>query len=225
METQPGRALYTRWIIAHAIPQISRLFLDCVQPGAGHTKTAKAARTKPFEGALHVNKPANDNAHTTPPIVTRLRRAGRRSDLANLLGYDRPVQADLYPDNDNHLSRDMGVDSVYEIRPTPARSPERVLIPTISGCGSTLRVPSRTGARPTPTVPLAWIKTAVNSGLKHSSGMPNPKASAGKPALSTRTRTLLTLPPRRRAHSRPRLAMLSVVRRVKTTVGSAQRGG
>ena len=73
-----------------------------------------------------MNKPANDNAHTTPPIVTRLRRAGRRSDLANLLGYDRPVQADLYPDNDNHLSRDMGVDSVYEIRPTPGEMTEHV---------------------------------------------------------------------------------------------------
>jgi hypothetical protein len=27
----------------------------------GHTKTAKAAKTKPFKGAHHVNKPANDN--------------------------------------------------------------------------------------------------------------------------------------------------------------------
>jgi hypothetical protein len=62
---------------------------------------------------------ANDNARSTPPIVTRLRRAGRHSDLANLLSYDRPVQADLYPDNDNQLSTDMGVDRVYEIRPTP----------------------------------------------------------------------------------------------------------
>ncbi|WP_441280136.1 hypothetical protein [Bradyrhizobium sp. 63_E2_N1_3] len=62
---------------------------------------------------------ANDNSHHTAPIITRLRRAGRRDDLANLLSYDRPVQTDLYPDNDNQLSRDMGVDSVHEIRPTP----------------------------------------------------------------------------------------------------------
>jgi hypothetical protein len=60
-----------------------------------------------------------NNAHTTPPIITRLRRAGRHADLANLAQFDRPVQADIHHDNDNQLSSDMGVDSVYEIRPTP----------------------------------------------------------------------------------------------------------
>jgi hypothetical protein len=60
----------------------------------------------------------NDNhRHTTPPIITRLRRAGRQADLANLVAYDQPPQADLYHDNDNRRP-DMGVDAVLQIRPT-----------------------------------------------------------------------------------------------------------
>ncbi|UPJ54690.1 hypothetical protein IVB30_19675 [Bradyrhizobium sp. 200] len=64
-----------------------------------------------------MNKPANDNAHTTPPIITRLRRAGRYGDLGNLVRFAVPDQVSQHADNDD-VASGFAIDTVYEIRPT-----------------------------------------------------------------------------------------------------------
>ncbi len=62
-------------------------------------------------------KTANDNHHRTVPIVTRLRRAGRHADIANLVRFSGPDQISQPADNDD-IKHGFAVDTVFEIRPT-----------------------------------------------------------------------------------------------------------
>jgi hypothetical protein len=59
----------------------------------------------------------NNTSHHTPPIITRLRRAGRTIDIGNLDRFSGPDQIADRADNDD-MSGGFGVDRVYEIRPT-----------------------------------------------------------------------------------------------------------
>ncbi len=91
--------------------------------GAGHPKS-ETGFDPPGSAKSHIRKIRTSRRRAdarssqrqrclTPPIVTRLSRAGRHSDLANLLSYDRP--ADLYPDNDNQPSTDMDRPRAYDL--------------------------------------------------------------------------------------------------------------
>ncbi|UEM08293.1 hypothetical protein J4G43_026115 [Bradyrhizobium barranii subsp. barranii] len=105
-----------------------------MQPEAGHTKTAEAAKNETIQGCTHVNNPANDNAHTTPPIVTRLRRAGRYGDLGNLVRFAGPDQVSQHADNDD-VASGYAIDTVYEIRPNEGEIERACLKQDVHGIG------------------------------------------------------------------------------------------
>jgi hypothetical protein len=60
---------------------------------------------------------ANDNGRHTAPIITRLRRAGRFSDIGNLVRFSGPDQPAQHADNDD-VASGFAIDTVYEVRPT-----------------------------------------------------------------------------------------------------------
>jgi len=62
--------------------------------------------------------PANDNApRKIPPLITRLRRAGRQADIAALATLAIPATPPQSA-NDNELADGFGIDTIFEIRPT-----------------------------------------------------------------------------------------------------------
>jgi len=63
--------------------------------------------------------PANDNQpRKIPPLITRLRRAGRQADIAALATLAIPATPPQSA-NDNELADGFGIDTIFEIRPTP----------------------------------------------------------------------------------------------------------
>ena len=61
---------------------------------------------------------ANDNQpRKIPPIITRLRRAGRQADIAALATLALPATPPQSA-NDNELADGFGIDTIFEIRPT-----------------------------------------------------------------------------------------------------------
>jgi hypothetical protein len=62
---------------------------------------------------------ANDNApRKIPPLITRLRRAGRYTDIATLAAIAIPAEPPTAA-NDDELADGFGIDTIFEIRPTP----------------------------------------------------------------------------------------------------------
>jgi hypothetical protein len=77
---------------------------------------SRSKRPARHEEAMHN---ANDNQpRKIPPLITRLRRAGRQADIAALATLSIPA-APPQSANDNELADGFGIDTIFEIRPTP----------------------------------------------------------------------------------------------------------